>query len=151
MLKSSLSDYSDFYILVKGHTTVPNTAAESSNVNGANKKVIFKICVPFTNSISKINNTQLYCAKDIDIVIPMYNLIEYRDNYWKTSGSLWQYCKDIQAVNNNGNINEYNGVNATDSFSFKTKITCQTGNNGINENVEIMVPMKYLINSWRAL
>ena len=151
MLKSSLSDYSDFYILVKEHTTVPNTVAEGSNVNGANKKVIFKICVPFTNCISKINNTQLYYAKDIDIVIPMYNLIEHSDNYWKTSGSLWQYCKDIQAVNNNGNINEYNGVNATDSFSFKTKITCQTGNNGINENDEIMVPMKYLINSWRAL
>ena len=81
----------------------------------------------------------------------MYNLIEYSDNYWKTTGSLWQYCKDIPAVDNNGNINEYNGANATDSFSFKTKITCQTGNDGINENVEIMVPMKYLIISWRAL
>ena len=151
MLKYSLSDYSDFYILVKGHTTVPNTAAESSNVNRTNKKVIFKICVPFTNCVSKINNTQLNYAKDINIVMPMSNLIECSDNYWKTIGSLRQYCKDIPAVDNNGNINEYNGANGTDSFSFKTKITCQTGNNGINENVEIMVPMKYLINSWRAL
>ena len=75
----------------------------------------------------------------------MYNLIKYSDNYWKTSGSLWQYFKVIPAINNNDNITEFNGANATDSFSFKTKITCQSGNNGINENVEIMVSMKYLI------
>ena len=55
--------------------------------------------------------------------MPIYNLIEYRDNYSKTSESLWQYCKDILAVNNNGNIVDSNGTNATDSFNFKTKIT----------------------------
>ena len=74
------------------------------------KKVIFKNCAPFTNCISKINNTQLDNTKDIDIVIPMYNLIEYSDNYSKTCESLWQYCKDIPAVNNNGNIAEFNGA-----------------------------------------
>ena len=55
--------------------------------------------------------------------MPMYNLIEYSDNYSKTSGSLWQYCKEIPAVNNDGNIVDFNGANATDSFNFKTKIT----------------------------
>ena len=55
--------------------------------------------------------------------MPMYNLIEYSDNYSKTPRSLWQYCKDILAVNNNGNIVDSNGTNATDSFNFKTKIT----------------------------
>ena len=60
-----------------------------------NKKVIFKNCAPFTNCISKINNTQIDNAKDIDIVMSMYNLIEYNDNYVTTTGSLWQYCKDI--------------------------------------------------------
>ena len=54
--------------------------------------------------------------------MPMYNLIGYSDNYSKTSGSLWQYCKDIPSVNDNGNIAEFNGTNATDSFNFKEKI-----------------------------
>ena len=75
--------------------------------------------------------------------MPMYNLIEYRDNYSRTSESLWQYCKDILAVNNNGNIVDSNGTNATDSFNFKTKITGQTDNNGGINNFEIMVPLKY--------
>ena len=82
--------------------------------------------------------------------MPMYNLIEYSDNYSKTSGSLWQYCKEIPAVNNDGNIVDFNGANATDSFNFKTKITGQTNDNGII-NVEIMVPLKYLSNFWRTL
>ena len=112
---------------------------------------MFKNYAPFTNCISKINNTQVDNAKDIDIVMPMYNLIEYSDNYSKTSGSLWQYCKEIPAVNNDGNIVDFNGANATDSFNFKTKITGQTGNNGRTDNVEIMVPLKYLSNFWRTL
>ena len=74
----------------------------------------------------------------------MYNLIEYSDNYSKTSGSLWQYCKDIPAVNNNA-IVDFSDNNRTDSFNFKVKMTGQTGDNGSN-NVEIMVPLKYLSN-----
>ena len=78
--------------------------------------------------------------------MPMYNLIEYSDNYSKTSGSLWQHCKDIAAVNDNGNFAEFNGFNATDSFNFKAKMTDQTENNGRIDNVEIMAPLKYLRN-----
>ena len=85
MLRSSLCDYSDAYILVKGNITVNNTAAAANNTN---KKVIFKNCAPFTNCISKINNTQIDNAEYIDIVIPMYTLIEYGDNYSKPSGIL---------------------------------------------------------------
>ena len=76
MLKSSLCDYSDAYILVKGTITVNDTAAADANANNTNKKVIFKNCAPFTNCISEINNTQVDNAKDIDIVMPIYNLIE---------------------------------------------------------------------------
>ena len=89
--------------------------------------------------------------------MPMYNLIKYSDNYSKTSGSLWQYCKEIPAVNNDGDIVDFNGANATDSFNFKTKITGQTAANNNNGNiagrvdVEIMVPLKYLSNFWRTL
>ena len=95
MLKSSLCDYSDAYILVKGTISVDNTAAAGANANNTDKKVIFKNCAPFTNCISEINNTQVDNAKDIDIVMPMYNLIEYSDNYAKTLRILWQYCLDM--------------------------------------------------------
>ena len=74
--------------------------------------------------------------------MPMYNLIEYSCNYSKTSGSLCQYCKGIPAVNNNGNIVDFNGANATDSFNFKTKITGQTDSDGRIDNVGIMVLLK---------
>ena len=110
------------------------------------KKIIFKNCAPFTNCISKINNSKVDNAKDIDIVMSMYNLIKYNDNYSKTSRSLWQYCKDILAVNKNSNIVGFSGANATGSLNFKTKITSQTDNNGRIDNVEIMVPLKYLSN-----
>ena len=143
MLKSSLCHYSDVYIIVKGAITVNNTAAEGAAANNTNKKVIFKNCALFTNSISEINNTQVDNAKDIDIVMPMYNLIEYSDNYAKTSGSLWQYCLDIPALNNNA-IVDFADDNLTDSFNFKAKISSQTGNGG-TKNVEIMVPLKYFI------
>ena len=126
------------------------TAAAGAAVNNTNKKVIFKNCAPFTNCISEINNTQIDNAKDIDIVMPMYNLIEYSDNYAKTTGSLWQYCKGIPARDNNNLIAEFTAGNTTDSFNFKAKITGQTGSNG-TKDVEIMVPLKYLSNFWRTL
>ena len=80
----------------------------------------------------------------------MYNLIEYSDNYSKSSGSLWQYCKDIPAINNNGNIVNFNENNATDSFNSKLKITGQTNNGGEIYNDEIMVPLKNLSNFSRT-
>ena len=82
MLKSSLCDYSDACILVKGTITVNNTVAApaAAGTNNTNKNVIFQICAPFTICISEINNTQVGNAKNIDIVMPMYNLIEYNDN-----------------------------------------------------------------------
>ena len=122
MLRSSLCDYTDAYILVKGNITVANTAAAAAaaNNNNTNKKVIFKNCASFTNCISKINNTQIDNAEYFDIVIPMYNLIEYSDNYSKTSASLWQYCREIPAIiDDDWNIVNFNGANATDSFNKK--------------------------------
>ena len=150
MLKSSLCDYSDAYILVKGTITVNNTAVAGAAANNTNKKVIFKNCAPFTNCISEINNTQIDNAKDTDIVMRMYNLIEYSDNYAKTTGSLWQYCKDIPARNANDDIAIFAENNTTDSFKSKAKITGQTGNNG-TKDVEIIVPLNYLSNFWRTL
>ena len=150
MLRSNLCDYGDAYILVKGNIAVNNNNGAGAAVNNTNKKVVFKNCAPFTNCISKINNTQIDDAQYIDIVMPMYNLIEYTENYFKTSGSLWQYYKEIPAVGDNDVIIDFNGAHATDSFSFKAKITGQTNNNGII-NIEVMLPLKYLSNVWRAL
>ena len=137
ILKSSLCDYSNAYILVKGTIPVDDTSAAGATVNKTNKKIIFKNCAPFTNCISQINNTQIDSATNIDIVMPMYNVIEYSDNYSKTSGSLLQYCKDIPTVNNNGNVGHFNGANATDSFNSKAEITSQTDDDGEIDNVEI--------------
>ena len=82
--------------------------------------------------------------------MPMYNLIEYSDNYSKTSESLWQYCKDIPVVDNNIAVVNLTENILTDSFNFKAKMTDQTGNNG-TQDVEIMVPLKYLSYFWRTL
>ena len=150
MLRSILCDYGDAYILVKGNIAVNNTAADGAAANNTNKKVIFKNCAPFTSCISKINNTQIDNAEYIDIVMSMYNLIEYSDSYSITSGSLWQYCKEIPVINKDGTIVSFNWANATDSFNFKTKIRGRTNDDGIID-VEIMVPLKYLSNFWRKL
>ena len=86
MLRSSLGDYCDAYILVSATITVPITAAAADPNN--RKNIIIKNCTPFTNCISEINNSQIDNAKDIDIVMSIYNFIEYSDNYSKTSGFL---------------------------------------------------------------
>ena len=112
MLRSNLCDYVDSYILVRGAITITGAGddAAARQIDERDKEVTFKNCAPFTECISRINNTDMDNAHDIDIVMPMYNLIEYSDNYSKTSGSLWQYCKD--------DPNE----NLTDSESFKSKV-----------------------------
>ena len=93
-IRSNLWDYSDAYKHVKGTIKGPNTAATAAPVKNTNKKVIFKLCAPFISCITEINNAQLDDAQHIDIVIPMYDLIEYRDVYLKLSESLWQHNRD---------------------------------------------------------
>ena len=143
MLKSSLCDHSDAYILVKGTITINGIGADAAarRADEREKGVAFKNCAPFTNCISEINNTQVDNAKDIDIVMPMYSLIEYSDNYAKTTGSLWQYFRD-----------EPNDVlRNSKSFKSKIKITGKTPNDDNEKDVEIMVSLKYLSNFWRTL
>ena len=138
MLKSSLCDYSDACILVKGKLTITAAGADAAarQADERDKGVEFKNFAPFTNCISEINNTQVDNAEDIDIVMPMYNLIEYSDNYTKTSGSLWQYYRDEP----NDNLAD------SESFKSKIKITGKTPDDNNEKDVEIMVPLKYLSN-----
>ena len=143
MLKSSLCDYNDAYSLVKGRITIIGAGADAvaRQADERDKGVAFKNCTPFTNCISEINNTQVDNAKDIDIVMPMYNLKEYSDNYAKTTGSLWQYFRDEPDDN----------LDDSESFKSKIKITGKTPNNANVKDVEIMVPLKHLTNFWRTL
>ena len=86
MLRSSLCDYNSAYILVKGTITVPKETDAAPN--NASKNIILKNCAPFTSCISRIDNTQVDDVQYIDVVMPMYNLVEYSDNYSKASGIL---------------------------------------------------------------
>ena len=90
MLKSSLCDYIDAYILVKGRITITGAGSDAAarQADKRDKGIVFKNCALFINCKTEINNTKTDNIKDIDIVMPMHNLIEYSDNYSKTSGSL---------------------------------------------------------------
>ena len=91
--------------------------------------------------ISRISNADIDTAQDIDIVMLIYNLTEYSNNYSKSFGSLWQHYKDDP----NDDITQY------ESFKYTVKITGKTPNNGNTKDLEIIVPLKYLSNFWRTL
>ena len=131
------------YILVKETITITAEGDDDTaeRIDERNKDVIFKNCAPFTKCISRINNIDIDNAQDFDIVMPMYNFIEYSDKYWKTSGSLWQYYKNDP----NDNITQF------ELFKSKIKITEKTPADGNAKDVEIIVPLKYLSKFWRTL
>ena len=137
MLRSNLCDYTDAYTLAKGTITISGVGNDDSakRLDERNKGVIFKNCAPFTKCISRINGTDIDNIQDIDIAMPMYNLIEYSDSYSKTSGSLWQYYKDDP----NDNITQ------SELFKSKIKITGKIPADGNTKDVEIILPLKYLI------
>ena len=145
MLRSDLCDYSDAYVWVKGKITVTNP---NDNAN-LNKKLTLKNNAPFISCISKINGELVENAADLDIVMPMYNLLEYSKNYEKTSGSLFNYYRDepkehkIGAAKNAINIS----IRNSKSFDYKTEITgsLDTGEDG-KDDVTIAIPLKYLGN-----
>ena len=140
MLRSNLCDYADSYILVKGTITITANAGGRTEAqllvarqqDERDKEVTFKNCAPFTKCISRTNNTDIDNAHDIDIVMPMYNLIEYSDNYSKTSGSLLQYYID----DHNDNLTD------SESFKSKVKITGKIPDDGNTKDVEIIVLLK---------
>ena len=115
MVRWSLCDYSDKYILIKGTIAVPNTERANAATNNASKKVIFKNFAPFTDCISKINNTQLVDGNYIDAVIPEYNLIEYSDIYWKASRSLWRCFRDEPALETTKSLKKITRKTGNDS------------------------------------
>ena len=144
--------YSDAYIVVKGTVTVEG----DHDAKTRNKKLTFKNNAPFRSLISKINNTFIDNAEDLDIVMPMYNLLEYSDNYSMTSGSLWNYHRD--QVNDNANENNAgnyrinkNKIITSKSFKYKTKIIGSTPNDMNTLDAEVVISLNYLSNFWRFL
>ena len=135
-IESSLCDYSDVYILVTGNITAsPNNAAT---------QVTFKNRAPFEKCRTEINETFVDETDFINITMPMYNLIEYIDNYSDTSGSIWQFKRD-EIINNADVTNDNNAP----SFKCKANLIGNTENNGRKNGVKIAVPLKYLGNFWR--
>ena len=128
---------------MKGKITITGEGddAAARQADERDKGVAFKNCGPFTSCKIDINNVEIDYCQDIDIVMPMYNLIEYSDNYAKTSGRLWQYYRDEP----NDNLAD------SESFKSKIKITGKTPDNGNEKDVEVMVPLKYFSNFWRTL
>ena len=137
MLRSSLCNYNDAYILVSGTITMTGAATDDSakRLDERNKRVIFKNCAPFTDCISELNKTQIDNAKYIDVVMPMYNSIEYINNYSKTSGNLCQYYRD----------DPDDSITQSESLKFKIKMTGKTPVAGNTKDVEIVVQLKCLI------
>ena len=139
-LETNLCDYSDAYILVTGNINI--TGGDN------NTKVAFKNCAPFKDCRTEINDTFVDYADFINITMPMYNLIEYSDNYSDTSGSLWQFKRD--EIERDVDLT----VDNSSSFKYKSSFIGNTDADEANrkkEGVKIAIPLKYLSNFWRSL
>ena len=134
-----------------------NTAATARATNTANdnvigeKKLVFKNNAPFISCISKINRVKIENAEDLDVVMPIYNLLEYSKNYRKTTGSLWNYYRDKP----NSGINDVINYSIVDSNSFDYKANfiedSVTQNNVRKNDLKIVVSLKYVSNFCRSL
>ena len=160
MLRSDLCDYADAYILVNGTITV--TSQGTVTRDKKNRPLILKNNAPFISCITKINNELIEDDDDLDIVIPMYNLLEYSKNYRKTIESFYNYYRDeLSDDPDNANYDNIKVVNSN-SFKHKKKITGNTYNvlntaddyvavkEGTQET-ELAIPLQCFGNFWRAL
>ena len=147
LIESSLCDYLDTYILVTENISVKrrNAAGAADIALGAITQVVFKNCAPFEKCRTEINETFVNETDFINITMPMYNLIEYSDNYSDISGSLWQFKRD--EITNNADVSNDNAP----SFKYKANLIGNTENNGTKNGVKIALPLKYLSNFWRSL
>ena len=148
-MRSNLYNYSDAYILVEGTITVKGIVNGAENeILRRNRSLILKNNAPFVSCMTKINNEFIEDADDLDIVMPIYNLLEYSKNYRKTIGSLCNYYRDELSDDNN----PYNfpNTNVVSAFKYKNKITGNTNRVG-KQDEELAIPLTYLGNFWRAL
>ena len=142
VLKPNLCHYAEAYILVDG--TIRAAAAN------ANTRLALKNCAPFTKCNLEINDEHVYTAENLDIVMPMYNLIEYSDNYQDSSATLYQYKRDEPPV---GDPVPNLAVDNSSSFKYKVELLGDpvVANNIARRNVKVVVLLKYLSNFFRSL
>ena len=115
----------------------------NNNANKRNENFVFENNAPFINCITKINGIKIDNAEDLDVVMSMYNLLEYSKNYRKTTGSLWNYYRDQPSNPLSTN---------SESFKYKANIVGKTPpNNDSLTDAEVVIPLKYLSNFWRSL
>ena len=114
--------------------------------------MVFKNNAPFINCISKINGVKIDNAEDLDVVMPMYNLLEYSKYYRKTTGSLWNCYRDEPNSSTDDN-NITHPILNSESFDYKANFMGNgvTHDNLTKNDVEVVVPLKHLINFWRHL
>ena len=122
MLRSDLCDYADAYILVNGTITVTANAEANNIRDKRNRKLILKNNAPFVSCITRVNGELIEDADDLDIVMSMYNLLEYSENYRKTIGSLYNYYRDELTNDNIPADNVFNNIRIFNSNTFKYKI-----------------------------
>ena len=154
ILKSDLCDFSDAYIVVKGNIIVDKRTFTANDFDGPNNTAANAAATntnTFINWISKINGVQIDNAEDLDVVMPMYNLLEYSKNSRKTTGSLWNYNRVEPNSGINGAINY--SIRGSESFDYKANfIEGDVMQKSLTKNdVIIVVPLKYLSNFWRSL
>ena len=139
VIKPNLCDFSDAFILVTRDIKVADVAA--------NTNVVFKSFAPFTRCVTHISDEHVETAKNLDIILPMYNLLEYSDNYVDSSGSLYKFKRDESSMNDAENSLNVTLDNST-SFKYKAsllgKATDADGNDRSFKNTKIVVPLKYL-------
>ena len=120
----------------------------------ADTNVTFKNCAPFTRCVAHINDEHVETAENLNIIMAMYNLIEYSDNYVDSSGSLYQFKRDESPMNNAGNPLNVALDNST-SFKYKIgplgKADDDDGNDRSLKNTKIVAPLKHLSNFFRSL
>ena len=155
MLRSDLYDCSDAYILVKGKITVaaPGANDDANNIRDKrNRPLILKNNAPFVSCITRIDGELIEDADDLDIVMPMYNLLEYSKNYKKTIRSLYNSYRDELTNDNIPNGNTFNNIRVVNSntFKYESKIIDNTNDEG-KKDIELAIPLKYLGKFWRAL
>ena len=151
MLRSDLCDYADAYILVNGTITVTAAVVANNIRDKKNRKLISKNNAPFVSCISRINGELIEDADDLDIVMPIYNLLEYSKNYRKTIGSLYNYYRDKLPNDNNNNFAKYKNKIIGNTCHVDAAAAGYDANKNGTQEVEIPVPLKYLGNFWRAL
>ena len=128
------------------------TLEGDNDANKRNKNLAFNNNAPFINCISKINGVKIDNAEDLDVVMPMYNLLEYSKNYRKTTGSLWNYYRDEPSSTIGANNITHSILNS-ESFDYKANFMENgvTQNNLTKNDVKVVVPLKHLINFWKSL